>query len=115
MQRRYWVTVNAETELLEDSEEKLIDSEFNRFCEKVLGVEPDETEVGKYQFLLKEWMESEEVEKLQKEIDDKVNELGLDPPDIYCCQVTAQPQCPECGEVKRFADSYCSGCGEALI
>jgi hypothetical protein len=30
-------------------------------------------------------------------------------------QIVAQPECAKCGELGRFADSYCSSCGAELL
>ena len=31
------------------------------------------------------------------------------------CTITAQPQCPECGNLGRFSDRYCPSCGVELL
>jgi len=114
---RYWVNLGEwETDFMDEGSEELEDlREKHADAGDAMSIlATSVNNFGGYVYKTNDREDAEEVaEKARKAL---VEIFGENNPLATCMiDVTRQPECPECGELGRFSDSYCPRCGSELV
>jgi len=106
MSRRYWLNLG----FFDEGVSGMHEDEMAR--KRIMALNEDIEEGQDSQLILKT-NDFEKAKQVRKEVLSILLELHLNGEDVI--SITAQPQCPKCGELGKFSDTYCPKCGTELL
>ena len=114
---RYWVNLGEwETEFMDDGSEES-QALIEKFAEAEGAMDLLATSINKFGGYVYKTNDREDAEEVAKKAKESLKKIfGEDDPlAAAMIDISRQPECPECGELGRFSDSYCSRCGTELV
>jgi len=111
---RYWVNLGSWDSIIDATE----DENLREQLEKAQGaMESLSNSVAHISNLIYKTEDIDDAKEVFKEAKKALLEIFGDETETYSIEleITRQPECPQCGNMGRFSDSFCSRCGKKLI
>jgi len=111
---KYWINLGSWDSIIDATE----DEKLREQLEKAQGaMESLSNSVAHISNLIYKTDDLEDAKEVYIEAKKALMEIFGDKSEIYSIEleITRQPECPQCGNLGRFADSFCSRCGSKLI